>query len=209
MTNSLDSTGNQPSAASDRLILEGVVTTLNEDGTVNASPMGPVVDRGLTQMTLKPFSTSRTCQNLLRCPEGVVHVTDDVELIAAAAIGKLESIETRPAKRIRGQVLGDACRAYEFRIVDVDDSQERVVMRAELVERTFLREFFGFNRAKHAVLEAAILATRLAFLPRSQIMEEMRRLESPVMKTAGEQERRAFELLQQYVAEQATERSTN
>ena len=35
------------------------------------------------------------------------------------------------------------------------------------------REFFGFNRAKHAVLEAAILATRVELLPADEILSEL------------------------------------
>jgi hypothetical protein len=59
-----------------------------------------------------------------------------------------------------------------------------------------LREFFGFNRAKHAVLEAAILATRTDFLPAAEILSEFARLRVAVDKTGGPAERRAFELLQ-------------
>ena len=58
-----------------------------------------------------------------------------------------------------------------------------------------LREFFGFNRAKHAVVEAAILATRTAFLPREQIMAEYERLAVLVEKTGGERETEAFAFL--------------
>ena len=35
---------------------------------------------------------------------------------------------------------------------------------ADVVDSGRLRDFFGFNRAKHAVIEAAILATRIDFL---------------------------------------------
>ena len=61
------------------------------------------------------------------------------------------------------------------------------------------RDFFGFNRAKHAVLEAAILATRTSFLPPDEVAREFARLEPLVAKTGGEQERAAFALLQAHV----------
>ena len=48
--------------------------------------MGPEVDTPLTGLVLKPYKSSRTYQNLKRTPAGVLHVTDDVELIARAAI---------------------------------------------------------------------------------------------------------------------------
>ena len=64
------------------MILEGVVTTINADGSVNISPMGPKVDDAMRQFVLRPYQTSTTYQNLKRTGEGIFHITDDVELIA-------------------------------------------------------------------------------------------------------------------------------
>jgi len=61
------------------------------------------------------------------------------------------------------------------------------------------REFFGFNRAKHAVVEAAILATRTEFLPPEEILAEFRRLAVLVEKTGGSAEHEAFQLLEDHV----------
>ena len=65
-----------------------------------------------------------------------------------------------------------------------------------------MRPFWGFNRAKHAVLEAAILATRIGIVAEDEIRREMERLAIPVQKTAGQQERRAFVFLEDYIANQ-------
>ena len=66
---------------------------------------------------------------------------------------------------IAGQILTDACRYYEFRVVELDDREERTAIVVETVAQGRHRDFFGFNRAKHAVVEAAILATRADWLP--------------------------------------------
>ena len=63
-------------------------------------------------------------------------------------------------------------------------------------------EFIGFNRARHAVLEAAIYATRLHLLPRSFVESELQRLQVIVDKTAGAQEREAMALLTNHVRHQ-------
>jgi hypothetical protein len=132
--------------------------------------------------------------------EGVFHVTDDVLLLARAAVGQLETQPpTFDARCVAGRILADACRWYELRIAEIDDSAERVTMTADIVDRGTSREFFGFNRAKHAVIEAAILATRVEFLPHDEILAELDRLASPVEKTAGPQETEAFAFLTQYI----------
>jgi len=71
-----------PQLGSDGQILEGIVTTYNENGTVNISPMGPIVDEPITKFVFRPYRTSTTYQNLKRTGKGVFHVTDDVELFA-------------------------------------------------------------------------------------------------------------------------------
>src|SRR5687767_1238128 len=115
------------------MILEGLVTTHSSDGTMHLAPMGPRVDPDMTRFLLRPFPTSQTYQNLRRHPEGVLHITDDVLLLARAAIGRVEELPAhRPAEIVRGFILSDACRAYEFRVTSVDDSEQRVRLECEV-----------------------------------------------------------------------------
>lgn len=182
------------------MILEGIVTTLNEDGSPNISPMGPEVEPNFVRFALKPYQTSRTYLNLKRTGQGVLHVTDDVELLARAAINQFESLpRVFPAQTVEGVILADACRWYAFRVSQLDDTQERTRIECDVVDQGKLRDFFGLNRAKHAVVEAAILATRVAFLPADEIRSDFARLRVLVDKTGGEQEHAAFNLLTSYL----------
>lgn len=182
------------------MILEGIVTTLDADGAVNISPMGPEVDDAMTRLVLKPYQSSTTYRNLKRTGQGVFHVTDDVELIAQAAVGVPDPPpELLPARSVEGRILSGACRWYTLRVASLDDCQERTRIECDVVEGGHLRDFFGFNRGKHAVLEAAILATRIAFLPIEEILSQFERLAVLVEKTGGPAEQRAFEFLDNYV----------
>jgi hypothetical protein len=154
----------------------------------------------MNRFELRPFRTARTYANLKATGEGVLHVTDDVLLLARSAVGTPEPFpDLFPATVVRGQVLRDACRYYEFRVVRCDERGERVTFEAEVVHSAQLRDFFGFNRGKHAVVEAAILATRTAFLPAEEIAAEFARLTPLVEKTGGQREREAFAFLTDYV----------
>src|SRR5439155_25943102 len=99
-----------------------------------------------------PYRTSTTYRNLKARGEGVLHVTDDVLLLARTALGIPVGAEvaTRAAAVVDGRVLVDACRYYEFRVIDLDDRDERTTLVAETVAEGRFRDFFGFNRAKHA-----------------------------------------------------------
>jgi hypothetical protein len=190
------------------MILEGIVTTVSPDGALNVAPMGPHVGPGMERFVLRPFPTSQTFRNLKARGEGVLHVTDDVLLLARAALGPVvPAPPVFPAERVRGSVLRDACRYYEFRVRGLDESEPRVRIEAEVVHAGRLRDFFGFNRAKHAVVEAAILATRTDFLPLDEIEAEYRKLAVIVAKTGGEQEQQAFALVRDHVQRVAGERA--
>src|SRR4051812_33561371 len=193
----------------DGKLLEGIVTTLNEDRSPHIAPMGPIVDADFKHLLLRPFCTSQTYRNLKRTNQGVLHVTDDVELFAKAAVGQFEHVPPLlPAADIEGAILADACRWYEFRVRLIDDREERTEIVADVVAAGQRREFFGFNRAKHAVIEAAILATRIDFLNAEHICAEFERLKAPVEKTGGYEERRAFEFLKKYVADRISRQTT-
>lgn len=182
------------------MILEAIVTTINEDGSTNISPMGPTVTADLSQFVLRPFDTSTTFANLKRTKSGVMHVTDDVLMFARAAIGdKPTEARTKDAGSVEGKVLLDACRYYEFRVEFIDETGARMSLNCQTVGSGRLRDFWGFNRAKHAVIEAAILATRLDFLPSGEIEESMLRLQTIVDKTAGPKEIEAMKLISEYV----------
>lgn len=197
------------------MILEGIVTTHNADGSVNISPMGPIVDEAMRRIVLRPFRTSTTYANLRRKGVGVLHVTDDVLLFAQAAVGRPdplpaikrvaemlapESVADLAGEVRNAPVLADACRWYAFRVNEVDDSAERAHLAAEVVAAGAIRDFFGFNRAKHAVIEAAILATRVGILAREDIDAQMQRLASWVEKTGGSREVAAFAYLRDWIA---------
>ncbi len=190
------------------MILEGIVTTVAEDGRVNIAPMGPQVGATMDRFVLRPFRSAQTYRNLKACGEGVLHVTDDVLLLAQAALGPVDPPPAMmPASRVRGFVLPDSCRYYEFRVVHLDDREERTRIEAMVLHSGRLRDFFGFNRAKHAVVEAAILATRTDLLPLDEIEADYRKLAILVDKTGGDQEHQAFALLRAHVTRVAQERA--
>lgn len=196
-----------PTLGADGRILEGIVTTQNVDGNVNVSPMGPIVDNALDRLWLRPFNTSTTYRNLKRTGRGVFHVTDDVELLAQAAVGQPSSLPRLLATPAGDElIISNACRWYAFEIESLDDSTERTSIVARVTDRGVLREFLGFNRAKHAVLEAAILATRLHLIGVQEVLAEFDRLQVAVDKTGAAAEQRAMKFLREHVtgaAEQA------
>ncbi len=218
----------QPPYEPNAFILEGIITTLRPDPAdapaqqrVNIAPMGPIVDPGFTHFIFRPYKTATTYQNLKSTGEGVFHVTDDACLIARLVCGNMSHLELnhrdteedekekgvgfdnaiklKPAEHIHGLVLVGACRFYELKVTELDDRQDRATIHAEVVHTGRLRDFVGFNRARHAVLEAAILATRLHLTGPGAVVTELERLQGIVDKTGTEAEHQAMRELREFV----------
>jgi hypothetical protein len=170
-------------------IIETVVTTLNPDGSVNCGAMG--VEWGSERIVIKPFNGTRTLRNLRAGRAAVVNLTDDILLFSQAALGDPQPA-TRPASAVEGAVLADACSWREVRVEAIDADELRARVRTVVVGGGSGREFLGFNRARHAVLEASILASRAHLLPAGEIRAELSRLQVLVDKTAGPREREAM-----------------
>lgn len=177
-------------------ICEGIVTTRDAAGTVNFAPMG--VEWGEDAVVLKPFLETTTFRNLSRTPVAVFNIVDDVYLLAEAAISS-PAFPWRPAERVEGAVLEAACSWRELEVASIDATPPRSRIVGRVVHRGTGREFIGFNRARHAILEAAILATRLHLMPPAEIDAELERLRIPVEKTAGPRELEAWGMVTSYV----------
>ena len=178
------------------MIVETIVTTVAADGTLNFAPMG--VEWGDETIVLKPFLETTTYRNIAASRAAVVNLTDDVRIFARAAISSPQ-YESGPATVVRGVVLAGCCSWRELDVRMIDSTPPRSRIEMAVVHRGTRREFIGFNRAKHAVLEAAIYATRLHLLPRDFIDSEMARLQVIVDKTAGPQELEAMALLTEHI----------
>jgi hypothetical protein len=178
------------------VIVETIVTTVAADGAINFAPMG--VEWGEDSIVLKPFLETTTFRNLSATGVAVVNLTDDAMLFAQGAISSPQ-FPSFPAKVVKGVVLDAACSWRELQITTIDARPPRSRIETRVVHRGTRREFIGFNRARHAVLEAAILATRTHLLPPEQIQDDFARLQIIVDKTAGSRERDAMDLLTQYV----------
>ena len=179
------------------MIVESIVTTVAPDGTVNCAPMG--VEWGDDRIVLKPFLDTATYRNVAATRAAVVNLVDDVRIFARAAISN-PVYPTVPAAVVAGVRLADCCSWRELEVRSLESTPPRSRIETAVVHRGQQREFIGFNRARHAVLEAAIYATRLHLLPREFIASEFERLQVIVDKTAGPEEHEAMALLSAFVA---------
>ncbi|SMF22988.1 hypothetical protein SAMN02982917_1106 [Azospirillum oryzae] len=184
------------------LIRETIITTTGADGQPHVAPMGVTVepDSGGERFILAPFRPSRTLDNLLGRRCAVVNHTDDVRVFAGCISGRRRDWPTVPAERIDAPRLADCLSHEEITVVSVEDDPVRPRFHCRAVHAAAHTHFRGFNRAQAAVIEAAILVSRLHMLPMDKIAREVDYLSIAIGKTAGPHELEAWDWLMARIA---------
>lgn len=186
------------------MIFETIVTTINEDGSVHLAPFGIRERDGF--IAIAPFRPSGSLDNMLRNRCAVVNYTDDARIFAGCLTGRREW-PTRAVEKVRGQVLMDALSHRELELFEVKEDQLRPELLFRVVHEVNHAPFRGFNRAQAAVIELAVLVSRLHMLPMEKIDAEVKYLTIAVEKTAGEREWQAWNWLMEHIENFKAEQS--
>jgi hypothetical protein len=171
------------------LILETIVTTLNADGSPHLVPFGLI--REGDGYVVAPFRPSPTIANLERHPYLAAATPADIRVLAGCVTGRRDWA-TVPCERVPVGRLAEAYAHLELAVGESTDDPVRPRFRCRVVHAASHRPVIGDNRARAAVIEAAILSTRLGMLPAEKIRAEMAYLAIAVEKTAGPAEAEAW-----------------
>lgn len=177
------------------MIIETIVSTLDESGAPNFAPMGVVLNRDF--ITVRPFRNTRTCRNLTAGGYAVVNFTDDA--LAFVQSGLYHAVLPNfPATAVPGVVFRETCSWQEIALVSETGAPERPELTCRVLHKGLQKEFH-LCRASNAIIEAAILATRLDISDPEFIDNRMVQYWEIVDKTGGDNEIKAFQLIQDYI----------
>ena len=192
------------------MIFETIITTVDLAGEPHIAPFGVRYEDDL--VVISPYKPSTTLDNILATKCAVMNLTDDVRVFAGAVtnrkIGELVSINTAlQTNRIKGFRLVDCLAHVELALIEVRDDATRPELIMQKMAEFNHKPFTGFNRAQAAVIELAVLVSRLHLLPKHKIMSEIEYLKIAIDKTAGEREIEAWawltEAIEHFYADQA------
>ena len=179
------------------MIREAIVTTIGALGAPHVAPLGLIAEGA--DWVLAPFHPSTTLDNLRRTPFAVANFTDDVRVFAGCLTGRRDW-PVAPSEIVAVPRLQASLAHLELAVVETREDALRPRFVCRVVHRAAHAPFEGFNRAQAAVIEGAVLVSRLNLLPRAEVEAEMKRLAVVVGKTAGESETEAWSWLVEKVA---------
>jgi len=180
------------------LIRETIVATVNAQGKPHLAPLGLIAEGD--KWILAPFHPSTTLDNLRVSPFAVANLTDDVRVFAGCLTGRRDW-PLVPAAVLAAPRLKAALAHLELVVVEVRDDELRPRFVCRVAHQASHAPFQGFNRAQAAVIEAAVMISRLHLLPRVEVEAELARLEIVVGKTAGPAEAEAWSWLKAKAAQ--------
>lgn len=171
------------------LIRETIITTLTPEGEPYIAPLG-IIEEG-ENWVIAPFKPSTTLENIRTHGTATVNYIDDVRIFAGCLTGR-KDWPVLPTEEIEGVYLEAALTHAELEVETITEDEVRPRFSCRVVNEVAHKPFYGFNRAQAAVVEAAILASRLKMLPRDKVVSEMKYLQIAIDKTAGEIELEAW-----------------
>jgi uncharacterized protein len=176
------------------MILESIVTTLAADGTPHIAPLGVHVhERGFV---IAPFRPSRTLDNINATRCAVINACDDVRVFAGCLTGRRDW-PLAASLHVKAPRLTHALAHQEVEVIHIENADsERPRFICSVKHQATHAPFRGFNRAQAAVVEGAILVSRLSMLSDDKIDAEWAYLQIAIDKTASDVEREAWGWLQ-------------
>jgi hypothetical protein len=179
------------------MIREVIVTTISAAGVPHVAPFGLIAAEP-EEWVIAPFHPSTTLDNLRSVPFLVANYTDDVRIFAGCLTGRRDWPCVASSK-VPPPRLAAALAHAEMAVVSVHEDPQRPRFRCRIIHRETHAAFEGLNRAKAAVVEGAILVSRLGMLPREKVENEIAYLEIAIGKTADDATREAWGWLMEAV----------
>lgn len=179
-------------------IAETIVTTTDASGKPHVAPLGLIQDG--EHWIIGPFKPSRTLDNLRAHPFATASHTDDVRVIAGCVTGRKDWPTVAADKTSGAARLAECVSHWELAVDRVVEDELRPRFICKVIHRASHRPWGGLNRAQAAVLELAVLTTRLKMLPPEKVENELKYLEIAISKTAGPREEEAWGWLMEKIA---------
>ena len=183
------------------MIHEVIVTTINKDKKVHIAPMGVKILQSDSKklVQISPFKPSQTLNNILETKIATVNFIDNVKVFSGIVTGEKKDWELEVSDDKCAPHLQNTNTHMNVKVIEDHDDPVRPRIICEVINEQIHRPFLGFNRAQFSVIELAVLSTRLGRIDDNKIKDEMKYLKIGIDKTAGKNEKEAWEWIEKKI----------
>ncbi len=171
------------------MILETIIISTNEKNEPHVTPFG--IQYVNENIIISPYKPSKTLNNILETKAATMNLTDDVRVFAGA-LTQRQSWQLCKLENRNGYRLESCLNHVELKLIDFQEDDVRPKLVMQQINKQHHDDFKGFNRAQAAVIELAVLTSRLHMLTPEKIRSEQTYLQIAIDKTAGQRELEAW-----------------
>ena len=183
---------------------EAIVTTLNENGTPNAAPMG-VICKGPDQVVLRLHEGSHTITNVKREKKFHINLSRDPLLFTHSLIGNPPATEFAEEKygfSLKNAYTSFFCEVHHEKKVEKEDAMGdniTIMFHSQVLNiKRNRKEYEPLSRAICGVLEALVNLSRVQRAPadkKKEYKERLKEISRVVNHVGGPKHKEAMELI--------------
>lgn len=185
------------------MIIETIISTINDEGEVNFAPFG--IKKNEKFLYISPYIPSKTLNNLLSTKSAVINYINECSYFVDCIVGE-KKFDKSKSYEIEGYFLKDSLAHDEVKVLSVKEDKIRPTFKCEIIGEYLHKKYQGYNRANGAVIEACILATRVKMLNKLKIENELNYLKISVEKTAGKSELKSWQKIKKFIENELIEK---
>ena len=181
---------------------ESIITTINDDGSLNAAPIG-ILCRGKNKVMCRIFKGSHTLENIISQKKFIVNICENPELFTWSLLDNLEKDDFSEDQSIKNVDAYFKCKVTSIKEAvkqsdPVKKKSEANVFKADVCKLVINNPVKAYNRAFSYVIECLDNFSRIDIVDdekRKYYLDSFKEARRGVKKVGSKQDKEAMDMI--------------
>ena len=181
---------------------ETIITTINDDGSLNAAPIG-ILCRGKNKVMCRIFKGSHTLENIISQKEFIVNICENPELFTWSLLDNLEKDDFSEDQSIKNVDAYFKCKVTSIKEAvkqsnPVKKKSEANVIKADVCKLIIRNPVKAYNRSFSYVVECLANFSRIDIVDdekRKYYLDSFKEARRVVKKVGSKQDKEAMDMI--------------
>ena len=181
---------------------ETIITTINDDGSLNAAPIG-ILCRGKNKVMCRIFKGSHTLENIISQKKFIVNICENPELFTWSLLDNLEKDDFSEDQSIKNVDAYFKCKVTSIKEAvkqsdPVKKKSEANVIKADVCKLIIRNPVKAYNRSFSYVVECLANFSRIYIVDddkRKYYLDSFKEARRVVKKVGSKQDKEAMDMI--------------
>ena len=181
---------------------ETIITTINDDGSLNAAPIG-ILCRGKDKVMCRIFKGSHTLENIISQKEFIVNICENPELFTWSLLDNLEKDDFSEDQSIKNVDAYFKCKVTSIKEAvkqsdPVKKKSEANVIKADVCKLIIRNPVKAYNRSFSYIVECLANFSRIDIVDdekRKYYLDSFKEARRVVKKVGSKQDKEAMDMI--------------